>query len=228
MSASGGKGPVRGRAEQRSHCRIADPSQTRRDAGGRICFYSILFQMKLKYRLMTNDASTTPGNSASVDCDGACVTGDGDSLHLRDFLPYRLSVLSNLVSGLIADEYSARFDLTIAQWRIMAVLAEYAALTARDIEPIVRMDKVAISRAVRSLTERRLLRRRASQEDGRLAYLSLTVAGRRVYEQVRPIALRHERELLAVLTPAEARTLSSLLAKLDAQAVAMRARPGPE
>jgi DNA-binding MarR family transcriptional regulator len=137
-------------------------------------------------------------------------------------------VLSNLVSGLIADEYSARFDLTIAQWRIMAVLAEYAALTARDIEPIVRMDKVAISRAVRSLTERRLLRRRASQEDGRLAYLSLTVAGRRVYEQVRPIALRHERELLAVLTPAEARTLSSLLAKLDAQAVAMRARPGPE
>jgi DNA-binding MarR family transcriptional regulator len=145
------------------------------------------------------------------------------TLRLREFLPYRLSVLSNLVSGLIAREYSTRFDLSMTQWRLMAVLAEHEELAARDIEPIVRMDKVAISRAVRSLTQRRLVRRRASQQDGRLAFLSLTAAGRRVYDEVRPIALRHEAELLAVLSEEEATTLTTLLARLDAHALTLNA-----
>jgi DNA-binding MarR family transcriptional regulator len=144
-----------------------------------------------------------------------------DVLNLQEFLPYRLSVLSNLVSGLIARDYSSRFGLTIPQWRVMAVLAEFGELIARDVEPIVRMDKVAISRAVRRLSARGLVARRASQHDGRLAYLSLTDEGRRVYDEVRPIAERHEAALLDVLSPDESATLSALLARLDARAVAL-------
>ncbi len=143
---------------------------------------------------------------------------NGNILRLQEFLPYRLSVLSNLVSGLIATEYSDRFRLSIPQWRIMAVLAEHEELMARDIEPIVRMDKVAISRAVRVLAERRYVRRRASQDDGRVTWLSLTAAGRRVYQQVRPIAQRHEDRLLDALNQREIDTLWQLLDKLDAQA----------
>ena len=44
-------------------------------------------------------------------------------LDLGDFLPYRLSVLSNTVSTAIAGAYARRFGLTIAQWRVVAVLA---------------------------------------------------------------------------------------------------------
>lgn len=142
----------------------------------------------------------------------------GNTLRLQTFLPYRLSVLSNRVSGLIATEYSDRFRLSIPQWRIMAVLAEYEELMARDIEPIVRMDKVAISRAVRVLADRRYVRRRASQQDGRVTWLSLTAAGRRVYQQVSPIAQRHEDQLLQALSKQEIDQLWRLLDKLDLQA----------
>lgn len=150
------------------------------------------------------------------------------TLRLDDFLPYRLSVLSNLVSGLIAEEYSARFGLSIPQWRIMAVLAAHGELTARDIQPIVRMDQVAISRAVRALAERGFVRRRASQQDGRLAWLSLTGAGRRVHDEVRPIAERHESALLSALSPQETATLWTLLDKLDRQAMRLADAPREE
>jgi hypothetical protein len=46
-----------------------------------------------------------------------------DELHLERFLPYRLSLLANTVSAAIADAYSTRHDMTIPEWRVMAVLA---------------------------------------------------------------------------------------------------------
>ena len=45
-------------------------------------------------------------------------------LRLDGYLPYRLSVASNAVSGLIARAYEDRFGLTIPQWRLVCVLAE--------------------------------------------------------------------------------------------------------
>lgn len=159
------------------------------------------------------------GVQACAPAQGSATAAAAAPLRLGRFLPYRLSVLSNLVSGLIADEYSDRFGLTIPQWRIMAVLAEHGELTARDIHPIVRMDHVAISRAVRALADRDLVRRRASQRDGRLAFLSLTPAGVRIYDEVCPIAERHEAHLLRALAPHEVATLWTLLDRLDAQAL---------
>ena len=44
-------------------------------------------------------------------------------LELSEFLPYRLSILSNLVSSAIASEYAAQFNLSISGWRIMASVA---------------------------------------------------------------------------------------------------------
>jgi len=44
-------------------------------------------------------------------------------LLLENFLPYRLSVLTNLVSSAIAGAYRERFGLSIPEWRVVAVLA---------------------------------------------------------------------------------------------------------
>ena len=49
-----------------------------------------------------------------------------ETLRLDGFLPYRLSVLSNAVSRKIADMYEREFDISIWQWRIIAVLGESA------------------------------------------------------------------------------------------------------
>jgi DNA-binding MarR family transcriptional regulator len=56
--------------------------------------------------------------------------------------------------------------------------------------------------------------------------LRLSQKGRAVYRRIVPLAAARERELLAVLTPAERRELERLLAKLHLRAEAMLARLG--
>ncbi|MBU6297170.1 MAG: winged helix-turn-helix transcriptional regulator [Alphaproteobacteria bacterium] len=138
-------------------------------------------------------------------------------LLLDAFVPYRLSVLTNRVSGAIAAHYEDRFGLTIPEWRVMAALGETPGLSAREVAARTAMDKVQVSRAVASLTAARRVRRTPSEEDGRVAHLALTRAGRTIYDEIVPLALHLEETLLSVLNSDERRTLHRLMDKLAAQ-----------
>jgi DNA-binding MarR family transcriptional regulator len=136
-------------------------------------------------------------------------------LELERFLPYRLSVLSNRISAAIARTYRERFGLAVTEWRVMAVLGRYPALSAGEVAQRTAMDKVAVSRAVARLLDRGLLARETHGDDRRRSVLALSPSGRRVHDQVVPLALDYERELLAPLDPAERATLARLLSRLD-------------
>jgi len=122
------------------------------------------------------------------------------TLELDRFLPYRLSVLSNIVSTAISGAYEKRFGLTIPEWRVMAVLAMTPDLSAAEVAQRTAMDKVAVSRAVASLLRERRIVRQTARADRRRSLLRLSAAGLKVYAQVVPVALDYERDLLAPLT----------------------------
>ena len=149
-----------------------------------------------------------------------------DRIELKRFLPYRLSVLTNLVSGAIADVYEQRFKLTIPEWRVIAVLARHPGLSAAEVAAHTRMDAVAVSRAVTRLLRASRIRRSIAAEDRRRSVLRLSVAGEAVYREIAPIALRYERSLLESLTATEITALDSILDKLSvrAQSLAESAR----
>ncbi len=132
-------------------------------------------------------------------------------LKLEQFLPYRLSVLTNTVSTAIAAAYSRRFGLTIPEWRVLAVLAEHPGLSAAEITVRTAMDKVAVSRAVAALLARRAIMRSPSARDRRRSHLELTTQGNKVYAEVVPFARAYEQELLEPLTRAERVALDHLL-----------------
>lgn len=140
-------------------------------------------------------------------------------LHLENFLPYRLSVLSNTVSGAIASAYFAHFGLTIPEWRVMAVLAANPGLSAAEVTARTAMDKVAVSRAVASLLAANRLRRTTAKADRRRTHLELTPAGERVYARVVPMALDYERHLIEPLSKRDRETLDRLLRILLGRAV---------
>lgn len=145
-------------------------------------------------------------------------------LRLWDYLPYRLSVASNEVSRLIADSYEARFGLRIPEWRVIAVLAEFDAHTQSEIVAKTAMDKVTVSRAVASLAERDLVRRSASAEDARAQVVELTKAGRRLFEDIAPLAREYETRLLDGFSAREIETLKALLLRIEARAKQERVR----
>jgi DNA-binding MarR family transcriptional regulator len=137
-----------------------------------------------------------------------------DLLVLEDFLPYRLSILSNRVSRAIAARYAKAFDLTIPEWRVIAVLGRRPALTAKEIAEATEMDKVAVSRAVARLMAARRVRASADKDDARRQRLSLTAQGEDLHARIAPMALASEQKLLAALGAREREQLDDLIDRL--------------
>lgn len=143
---------------------------------------------------------------------------DTETLLLDSYLPYRLSVASNAVSGLIARAYEDRFALTIPQWRLICVLAEDGGLSQVQIVARTVMDKVTVSRAAQGLVKRRLVGRSQNKADGRSHVLALTSAGRSLHAEIAPLALAYEAALIAGLAPEDVILLKRLLGRLQAAA----------
>ncbi|MEM7762797.1 MAG: MarR family transcriptional regulator [Pseudomonadota bacterium] len=144
-------------------------------------------------------------------------TRPSTQLVLEDFLPYRLSILSNTVSGTIASAYDQRFDLTIPEWRVMTVIARRPGLSAAEVAERTLMDKVAVSRAVSKLLKSERITREFADQDKRRSILNLSDKGRDVFDQVAPMALQMEADLLEGFTDDEIRTLNLLLDRMLAR-----------
>ncbi|MFC5437098.1 MarR family winged helix-turn-helix transcriptional regulator [Rhodanobacter umsongensis] len=135
-------------------------------------------------------------------------------LQLEHFLPYRLSILSNTISQAIADDYQQRYDLSVTEWRVMAVLARFEGLSAREVAECTAMDKVAVSRALARLVEAGRVSRGMHDNDKRRSVLDLTEAGWAIHDEVAPMARAREREVLARLDAEERAWLTRILDKL--------------
>ncbi len=132
---------------------------------------------------------------------------------------YRLSVLSNRISGAISREYHRRFGLAITEWRVMAVLGRFPGLSAGEVASRTAMDKVAVSRAVARLLERALIQREIHGDDRRRSVLALTDEGFRVYDEVAPMVNEYHQRMLEPLTDEERAMLDQLIDKLAGEGV---------
>lgn len=144
------------------------------------------------------------------------------ALELENFLPYRLSVLAQLVSESLHDLYAEPFGLSVTQWRVMAALGRFAPLTASEVGQRIVMDKVAVSRAVAGLMKRDLIERATDLNDRRRASLRLSAKGRAMHARIVPLALGYEAELYQALSSEERETLNGLCDRLFAHAKLLR------
>lgn len=141
-------------------------------------------------------------------------SGAQTHLRLQDYLPYRLAATSNRVSRLIARAYQDQFGVTIWEWRVIAILGEGMPMTAQAISDSAAMDKVSVSRAVRTLEARGLVERENNAADRRSRLLHLTADGRQVYDEIAPVALDQEAALLSEFSAREIELLARLLDRL--------------
>lgn len=147
-------------------------------------------------------------------------------LILERFLPYRLSVVTNRISGALSRHYAERFGISIPEWRVIANLGRYPGLTANDVVERAAMDKVTVSRAVAALEEKGLLSREKDAGDKRKSRLTLSDKGTAVYAEIAPLALGFERDLLTALTAEEAAQLDRIIGKLNGKMDAVDRKSG--
>ena len=138
-----------------------------------------------------------------------------NKLKLKEFLPYRLWVLSNQISRSFSNNYEQQFSLSPAQWRIIAVLGEESDLSAAQVAERTAMDKVAISRAVKKLLAANRIERHFAKIDKRRSVLTLSPQGQEIYNQVVPLALSYDTKILQQLSIKEQECLDYLLKKLS-------------
>jgi len=141
-----------------------------------------------------------------------------DELILENFLPYRLSILSNTISTTIAQVYEKRFGLSIPEWRVIAILGRFPGLSAVEVAERTLMDKVAVSRAVTKLVKNGRIDREFADADRRRSILNLSAKGRQVHDEIAPLALQFERDLLDGLGADEIEQLGSIMERLLARA----------
>ncbi len=147
-------------------------------------------------------------------------------LTLATFLPYRLSVMSAVVSEGLARLYNERFGIAIPEWRVLATVGEFRSVTAKAVGLHAHMGKVKVSRAAASLETRGLIRRVPNAADGREAFLALTPDGEAMYGEIAPLALSYAGRLTETLSAADRAALDRLIDLLLRRAGEMNA-PGP-
>jgi MarR family transcriptional regulator, temperature-dependent positive regulator of motility len=95
-------------------------------------------------------------------------------------------------------------------------------VAAKNIVASASLPKNTLSRAIRKLLTRRLLKRETDPNDLRSYGLWLTPAGRAIFDETMPVMVEHQNAMLSGLTKAEQRTLCELLDKF---VIASRAWP---
>ena len=141
------------------------------------------------------------------------------SLHLTEFFPYQLTQLQAKVSDNIAEIYTGRFELSRQEWRVLASLGNEELLSAKQIGEQANLEKMPTSRAIIKMQTQGLLVKSTDKKDKRSSLLKLTEQGLSIYQQLVPMVLQQEQELLSVLTMPELKLLKATIAKLSLKSI---------
>jgi DNA-binding MarR family transcriptional regulator len=113
------------------------------------------------------------------------------------------------------------YGLTHAGFVLLMTLWITGSREIRELAAVQRVSRPAIVSAVSTLERAGLVRRVRTASDRRLVHVELTPRGRTCIERVQSTQHRFECAVSSALNPAEQRTLTTLLRRLDAAALAM-------
>lgn len=147
-----------------------------------------------------------------------------ENFNLNEFLPYKLSILSQSVSQLFASEYATRFGLSMNQWRLLVIIGSHSPISAKDICQQTLFEKMTVSRGISTLKSRKLITTKVSKHDARINMHALTKQGQKIYDEIIPIAIRYENILLSKLTDSQKFAFEGILETLLHEADELKKR----
>ncbi len=108
-----------------------------------------------------------------------------------------------------------RHGINEQQWRVIRVLAEHDGLDATELARRANILAPSLTRMIRALADRGLIRRGRDAGDGRRAILTITPEGRELIDQVTPHAGAIYDAIDAEFGPDRVRALVALLDELS-------------
>jgi DNA-binding MarR family transcriptional regulator len=129
---------------------------------------------------------------------------------------FKLVRVVNLTARPFQQRVGDQHQLTLNEWRVMAVLGARGGLSATQVAELTGLDKMAVSRALAGLKRHKRLHRHHDPTDQRSRRLYLSAAGKALYVTVSELAQQREHELFDGIDAAELARLGATLDKLIA------------
>jgi DNA-binding MarR family transcriptional regulator len=150
------------------------------------------------------------------------ITDSGRGLLIDQFLTFHLIRLANAAKTNVTRRYLIDFNLSVPEWRLLALAMRFAPLRFSEMVEYSNMDKGQVSRTLASMAKRGFINakpigpkpKRAKETISLPVLVTVTPKGRKLYEEVLPIAQRHQARLLKTMSPAERKMLHTLLIRL--------------
>ena len=142
----------------------------------------------------------------------------------------RLFRLLSTIRRFTSPQARRELGLSDFEWRVMSQVGDCAPMSLNDLAAASSHDKGQLSRGVKRLVEAGLLIRE-SRRGERGVFISPTLAGRKVFDDLVRLAFRQNDALIEGVTGEELETFSRVIEKIQANADALLAEeptPLPE
>jgi len=143
-------------------------------------------------------------------------------LDLDNYLPYLVNRVGNIIADQFGTETLAPYRLSIAMWRVMAVLASKGAQRQIDLAGLTSIDASTLSRLVTRLVRMGVVTRTRSATSTREVVVKLSAKGDAQVARIIPIAIEYETVASAGLSAEQLATLKESLRRVYAN---MKNRP---
>lgn len=138
---------------------------------------------------------------------------DRPHLDLSEYLPYLINRIGSALVERMQEELS-RHDLSIAMWRVLAVLSDTDKQRQIDLAEMTAIDVSTMSRLVSRLIRMGLVSRVRSDANNREVTVELTAKGRALVNRLIPVARKMERAAVAGLSTSDLATTRDCLRQM--------------
>lgn len=132
---------------------------------------------------------------------------------LEDYLPYQLFRIVNRLTLNLRENFRP-MKITLSRWRVLSTLTARDGRSIGQLADFMVMEQPALSRVIDQMERDRLVVRRLASDDNRVVRVYLTTAGRQKFEEIRPLEIRHYKNVIDDIDQEELEQLSSLLQKI--------------
>lgn len=133
---------------------------------------------------------------------------------IEDVITFQLQLIVSIGERAGRQWSEGMFELSLNEWRMLALVKSRAPCRAGEISDLLHMDKSQTSRLIKSLQTKKLVENRPDPGDGRAISLFLTDEGQSLYARIFDEVLRSNERILSPLSREEVQVFHQTLGKL--------------
>lgn len=126
-------------------------------------------------------------------------------------IPFRLIRIVNLMARSFPSDHTTKHNVTLIEWRIMAVIGSHPSTTMTEIAHYTGYGQMHVSRSVKQLLAHGFVVRAKDRFDRRKNIIELTELGRSVNKKLSAGAKAMEKELLSQIPDQDLKKLNHIL-----------------